>query len=182
MVRAALIVLAAVAAVVGSGVVVLVVALRTRSPRLLTPLRRFMKAFPNKLQRRSAGRPGAFASLIRHRGRTSGRLHETPIVPFATDGGFLVSLPYGTRTDWVENVLAAGSAVLVTNGRTHTVDRPEVLGTDAAKDEFPPSEQRIHRWLGIDQCLRLRLVETEETKETDETEETEDASGLEAAP
>lgn len=60
---------------------------------------------------------------------------------------------------WLKNVLASGSAVLVTNGQVHTVDHPEVIATGEAKDEFPPNEQRTHRWLGVDQCLRLRLVD-----------------------
>jgi len=165
MLRTALIVVVALAVVVCAGLVFLVVAMRTKSPRLLGVVRRFNRAFTNKLQRRSAGRPGASTAVIQHRGRTSGRLYETPVVPFATDGGFLVSLPYGSNTDWLKNVLAGGSAVLVTNGQTCTVDRPEVVATDDVKDEFPPSEERTHRWFGVDQCLRLRLVEANDATE-----------------
>jgi deazaflavin-dependent oxidoreductase (nitroreductase family) len=163
--RAALIVVAALAVAACAGLVFLVVAMRTKSPRLLGAVRRFNRAFTNKLQRRSAGRPGAYASVIQHRGRTSGRLYETPVVPFATDGGFLISLPYGSNTDWLKNVLASGSAVLVTDGQTYTVDHPEVVATDEAKDEFPPKEQRTHRWFGVDQCLRLHLVEANDATE-----------------
>jgi hypothetical protein len=138
----------------------IVVAMRTKSPGMLGVVRRFNRAFTNKLQVRMAGRPGAYASLIRHQGRTSGRSYETPIVPFATDGGFLVSLPYGSNTDWVQNVLASGSAELVTDGRTCTVDTPEVLAVDDVSDEFPPKEQRTHRRFRVTQCLRLHLVDT----------------------
>jgi hypothetical protein len=70
-----------------------VVAMRTKSPRLLGAVRRFNREFTNKLQRRSAGAPEAYASLIRHRGRRSGRVYETPIVPFVRDDEFLVPLP-----------------------------------------------------------------------------------------
>jgi deazaflavin-dependent oxidoreductase (nitroreductase family) len=160
MLRTVLIVVAALAAVVCSCMVLLVVAMRTKSPRLLGVVRRFNRDVANKLQRRSAGRPGAYASLIQHRGRTSGRLYDTPVVPFATQGGFLISLPYGSNTDWLKNVLAAGSAVVVTNGQVHTVDHPEVLTTAEARDGFPPKEQRTHRRFGVDQCLRLRIVST----------------------
>ena len=165
MLRAALVFVAALAVAACAGLVFLVVAMRTKSPRLLGAVRRFNRAFTNKLQRRSAGRPGAYASLIQHRGRTSGRFHETPVVPFATDDGFLISLPYGSNTDWLKNVLASGSAVLVTNGQTCTVDHPEVVATDDVKDEFPPKEQRTHRWFGVDQCLRLHLVEATDPPE-----------------
>lgn len=143
----------------GAGFVFLVVAMRTKSPRPLGAVRRFNRAFTNRLQRRSAGRPGAYASLIRHRGRASGRSYETPVVPFATEDGFLVALPYGPDTDWVKNVLASGSAVLVIDGHTYTVDRPELVPLHAVRDLFPRGEQRTHRWFGVDQCLRLRRVD-----------------------
>jgi hypothetical protein len=162
MLRLALVLVGVLALAVFAGFAFIVVAMRTRSPRLLTAVRRFNRAFTNKLQRRSAGRAGAYASLLRHRGRASGRIYETPVVPFTIDSGFLISLPYGSNTDWLKNVLASGSAVLVTDGRTCTVDRPEVLATDEVKDEFPPKEQRTHRRFGVAQCLRLRLVEADD--------------------
>ena len=141
----------------------LIVAMRTKSPRMLGAVRRFNRTFTNRLQRSSAGKPGAYASMIRHQGRISGHAYETPVVPFATDDGFLVSLPYGPGTDWAKNVLAHGSAVLVTDGRTYTVDRPEVIATELVEDLFPPSEQRTHRLFRVDQCLRVRRVDTDGT-------------------
>jgi deazaflavin-dependent oxidoreductase (nitroreductase family) len=140
----------------------LVVAMRTKSHRLLGAVRRFNRAFTNKLQMPSAGRPGAYASVIRHRGRTSGRSYETPVVPFPTDDGFLIALPYGPNTDWLENVLASGSAVLVTEGHTYTVGEPEVIPIATVEDQFPPNEQRSHRWFGVDQCVRLRRLEPDD--------------------
>lgn len=158
MVRVLLALVATLVAVVGAGLGFLLVAMRTGSPRLLRPVRRFNRAVTNQLQARSAGRAGASASLIRHRGRTTGREYETPIVAFPIDddgSGFLVSLPYGPGTDWVRNVLAAGSATLVTDGRTLTVDRPEVVATDDVSDRFPPGERRTQRWFRVEHCLRL---------------------------
>jgi hypothetical protein len=120
-------------------------------------------SFTNRLQRRFAGKPGAYASVIRHQGRRSGRSYETPIVPFATGDGFVVSLPYGPTADWVENVLALGSAVLIHEGRTLTVDRPEVVPVAQVEDLFPPSEQRTHRLFRVEHCLRLRRVEVHQS-------------------
>lgn len=163
MLRLALGFVAAVAFVLGGGFAFIVTAMRTKSPRLLGAVRRFNRAFSNKLQRRSAGKPGVSAALLRHRGRSSGRTYETPIVPFTADGGFLVSLPYGADTDWVKNVVASGSAELVTDGRTCRVDHPQVLATADVKDEFPAKEQRTHRWFAVTECLRLRLVDADDT-------------------
>lgn len=137
----------------------LLVAMRTRSPRMLGVVRRFNRRFTNRLQRSSAGKAGKHASVIRHQGRISGRSYETPIVPFTTDDGFLVSLPYGPDTDWVKNVVALGTAVLVTDGRTLTVDGPEVVATALVSELFPSSERRTHRLFGVDHCLRLRRAD-----------------------
>lgn len=144
----------------------LLVAMRTKSPSMLGVVRRFNRRFTNKLQRSSAGKPGTSTSMIRHQGRVSGRPYDTPIVPFATDDGFLVSLPYGPDTDWTKNVLAHGSAVLTTDGRTHEVHRPEVIPTAAVKDLFPPSEQRTHRLFRVEHCLRVRVVTGDRTAGT----------------
>jgi deazaflavin-dependent oxidoreductase (nitroreductase family) len=135
---------------------VLVVGMRSRSPVVLDAVRRFNRAFTNRLAVRSAGRPGKANGLVRHVGRTSGRAYETPIGPFPTPGGFLVALPYGTRADWLRNVLAAGSATLVFDGETVEVDHPEVVPVADVLDELPASEVRTLRTFGVEQCLRLR--------------------------
>jgi deazaflavin-dependent oxidoreductase (nitroreductase family) len=144
-----------------------VVAMRTKSPWMLGVVRHFNRSAMNKVAVQYAGTPGAYASIIKHRGRRSGTVYETPIVPFATADGYLVSLPYGPDTDWVKNVLAAGSAELVTDGATHAVDQPEVVDIATVTDEFPPNEQRTHRWFGVTSCLRLRRVESADRPKED---------------
>ena len=134
----------------------LLVAMRTKSPRMLRAVRRFNRGFTNRIQMRTAGTPGAWASIIRHRGRRTGILYETPVVPFETGDGFLIALPYGTEADWVRNVLAAGAAELVREGRTIAIDAPEVVPADAIGELLPASERRNQRMFGVDQCLRVR--------------------------
>jgi len=56
-------------------------------------------------------------------------------------------------------MLAHGSAVLVTEGTTYTVDRPEVVATALVEELFPPSEQRTHRLFRVDHCLRVHRVD-----------------------
>jgi hypothetical protein len=156
MFRRVLTLLGALALGVAAFVAFVVVAMRTGSPGLLKAVRRFNKAVTNRFQLRVAGRPGAYASVIRHRGRESGRIYETPVVPFPTDDGFVIALPYGPNTDWVRNLFASGSAELVTEGSTYPVERPEVVASDAVWDVVPANEQRTRRWFGVSQCVRLR--------------------------
>jgi deazaflavin-dependent oxidoreductase (nitroreductase family) len=104
---------------------------------------------------RSAGKAGSSTSVVRHVGRRSGRTFETPVVAARRDDGFLIALPYGERTDWLKNVLAGGSATIVTNGHSYEVDRPEIIPMAEATGYFRPREQRMHRRFHVDSALRV---------------------------
>ena len=104
---------------------------------------------------RSAGKEGSSTSVVRHVGRRSGRTYETPVIAAQHDDSFVIALPYGKRTDWLKNVLAKGSATIVTSGRTYEVDRPEVIPMTEATAYFRPREQRMHRQFRVDSALQL---------------------------
>ena len=101
--------------------VVWFVGMRTKWPPVRDFQRRVNRRVFNPRQMRTAGRPGAYAGIIRHVGRRSGRAYETPVVPLPADDGFVILLPYGDRPDWVRNVLAAGTATIVLEGEEYTV-------------------------------------------------------------
>jgi hypothetical protein len=138
--------------------IVFFIGMRTRSPLVRDVVRRFNRAFGNPHQMKTAGTPGAYASVIRHIGRKTGRSYETPMVPFATEDGFVIALPYGSGTDWVRNVMASGSAAIVHEGNTYRVDQPELVPLVMAAPYMPAKEQRELRRFAIDQCLRVRRV------------------------
>jgi deazaflavin-dependent oxidoreductase (nitroreductase family) len=104
---------------------------------------------------RSAGREGNATSVVRHVGRRSGRAYQTPVVVARHKDSFLIALPYGERTDWLKNVLAAGSATIVADGRSYEVDRPEVIPMAEATSYFRPREQRLHRQFHVDTALEV---------------------------
>jgi hypothetical protein len=135
---------------------VFLVGMRKRSPVVTDRVRRFNRAVTNPRVLRSAGTPGASASVIRHVGRVSGRSYETPVGPFAVGDDFLIALPYGAGADWVRNVLTQGTATLVHQGRTVPVHQPEVVPTTLVVDDLPPSEQRMLRVFAVGECLRVR--------------------------
>ena len=138
---------------------VYVLGMRTKSRLVLSPLIRLQRAIINPKQLRSAGTPGAYASVIRHRGRTSGRPYETPVGVVADDGGFLIALVYGSRTNWLRNVLASGSATIVHEGQTCEVDQPVIVPMQAVVGRFAAGDQQGFRLLRVDQALRVRRVE-----------------------
>ena len=146
--------------------VAFMVGMRMKYPPLLTAVRKMNRAVMNPQAMKTAGQPGAYAGVVRHVGRKSGRPYETPIGPFPTDYGFDIALPYGSSPDWLKNVVAAGSAVIVHEGVAYSIDQPEVIAAADAMDNVPPSEQRNIRVFAVDNFLRVRRVGLHEPAES----------------
>ena len=155
---AVLTVLAGLAMAIAAVAIVFVLGMRTKSPIVLRPLIWFSRRFMNPAQMRTAGRPGAYAGIIRVPGRRTGRLIETPVGIVAVDDTFLIATPYGAGAQWVRNALAAGEAELVWEGHIYRVDRPEVVQTRDVARHFSPTDQRLFRLMRTDHCLRLRRL------------------------
>jgi deazaflavin-dependent oxidoreductase (nitroreductase family) len=135
-----------------------VIGWRRKSGLVLGPIIAFSKRFMNPRQMQTAGTPGAYASIIRHRGRTSGTAYETPVGVVADGDAYLIALPYGTRAQWLRNVLAAGSAELVHEGTTVSVVQPELIPMTTVAEHFSASDQGMFKALRVDQCLRLQAA------------------------
>jgi deazaflavin-dependent oxidoreductase (nitroreductase family) len=142
--------------------IVFVAGMRRKSPAVLRTVRRFNRVIVNPRTLATAGTPGAYASVIGHVGRRTGRPYRTPVVAEPTDDGFVIALPYGTTSNWVKNVLARGSATLVDEGATYRVDRPEIVPLALMADHFPTKDRRNFARFRVDQCLRLRRTDHHE--------------------
>ncbi|HUC33792.1 MAG TPA: nitroreductase family deazaflavin-dependent oxidoreductase [Ilumatobacteraceae bacterium] len=141
-----------------SALTVFFVGMRMKQPVVTNAVRRFNRDVGNPRQMKTAGTPGAYASIMRHVGRSSGKPYETPIVPVATDDGFVVLLPYGPNVDWLKNVQAAGTATLTHEGVTHTVSDPEIVSTASVAHQLPSNEVRMSKLFAVGECVVLRRV------------------------
>lgn len=117
--------------------IVYVIGVRSKSSWVRDAARRFHHAVGNPLQMRSAGAPGTYASVIRHQGRTTGRIYETPVWAVPTEDGFAIAIVYGSRSDWLKNVLVNGTAAVVHQGDTYPVDRPEITPMQRREEVLP---------------------------------------------
>ncbi len=70
--------------------------------------------------------------VLRHRGRRSGREYSTPVAVITTPDAYFIGLPWGSGTDWVRNVRAAGRCTLRLRGRDHECTDPELVDKGAA--------------------------------------------------
>ncbi|MGB9251422.1 MAG: nitroreductase family deazaflavin-dependent oxidoreductase, partial [Mycobacterium sp.] len=81
-------------------------------------------------------------SVIKHRGRTSGKPYETIVTAYRKGNVLAIALAHG-KTDWVKNVLAAGEADVHFIRKDVHITNPRVLppGSDAAGLPFVVRQQ-----------------------------------------
>lgn len=133
----------------------LVAGMRWQVSPVVNTVRRMNRSLTNPRVMRTAGNAGTQTSVIEHIGRRSGKTYETPVDIIETTTRLLIALPYGARTDWLRNVLAAGSATVVSGGERIPVERPAVVATTDVEELIPVRTLRTLRLFGVSQCLSL---------------------------
>lgn len=96
--------------------------------------------------------------VLTHVGRTSGATFHTPLDAHPVDGGYLFILVYGSRSDWVQNILKAGSARLRVDGQEFELAAPRIVGPDEAFQALSDAVARPPKVLRIREFLRMDLV------------------------
>lgn len=99
---------------------------------------------------------------IVHVGRRSGRVYRTPMLGFARGDRIVFALTYGPRTQWVRNVLAAGSCDFEMRRLTRHLVEPRLVH-DRERRLVPPLIGRVLGWLGVDDFLEMRVTAAQET-------------------
>ncbi|WP_306207790.1 nitroreductase/quinone reductase family protein [Actinoplanes sp. RD1] len=96
-------------------------------------------------------------AVVHHRGRVTGRALAVPVVVMARDDTFVINLPWGARTNWVRNVLAAGRATVRWKGADHPVTDPRIIDAAAARPYYSRLSWAVARALfPAEDWLRLR--------------------------
>lgn len=81
--------------------------------------------------------------VVSHIGRSSGKTYQTPLDAFPTRDGYVMVARYGPDSDWIQNILATGTAELRVDGDDHLLGSPrlvskiealEALAVDTPKD------------------------------------------------
>jgi deazaflavin-dependent oxidoreductase (nitroreductase family) len=117
---------------------------------------RFNRKVANPVMRLAAGWLPPFA-IIRHRGRMTGRNYATPVLAFGTDDGLVFGVLYGTSSDWVRNLLAAGRAQVKWRGAAHEYDQPRLVGRDEGLRLVPAVVRGPFRLLVVRNFVRLTV-------------------------
>jgi deazaflavin-dependent oxidoreductase (nitroreductase family) len=100
-------------------------------------LRSFNKKIFNPFILKAAGTPRSPFAVIRHTGRRSGKLYETPLLAMPMGEDFVLALTYGLEVDWYRNVINAGKCILLMHGKEFALEKPELLDREIALLAFP---------------------------------------------
>jgi len=125
---------------------------------ILDVVRQLNKHVLNPAVIRLVGGKHGSAAVIGHTGRCSGKIYATPVVALWVADGFIIPLPYGTRVDWLRNVLAAKRATIRIRRETHEVSQPEIIDSATAVSELSESRGHTFGGFGIANFLRVQTV------------------------
>ena len=117
-------------------------------------LARFNRLVTNRVLGPVASRLPGFA-IVSHVGRRSGRVYRTPVNLFRDGERYVIALTYGSDSQWVLNVLAAGAVDIETRGRHLHLVGPEVV-RDAQRSLVPIP---VRPFLGMAKVSEFMLLQ-----------------------
>jgi len=139
-------------------------AFKSRNPRVLGWLTSYHKHVSNPVMVRFFSGRSSVSALLHHVGRRSGKAYATPLTAHRSEDTIIIPLPYGTETDWLRNLQAAGQGVVELEGRSFAVNEPEVVPIDQVMPLLPPFVARIVKLHETEHAVRLHVTESTERR------------------
>ena len=104
----------------------------------------------NPLELRRGVRP-----VLAHVGRSSEKTYRTPLAAYPVDGGYIFIVMYGSDSDWVKNVLAAGAATLEIDGGEFELVSPRLVSKEDAWQLLSPTTKAPPNFLRVTDYLQM---------------------------
>ncbi len=104
----------------------------------------------NPIELRKGVRP-----VLTHVGRSSGRTYRTPLDAHQVDNGYLFILVYGSGSDWVQNIMASGTASLRIDGKEIDLTSPRLVTKEIAESQMPSTAKLPPKFLRVTEFLRM---------------------------
>lgn len=121
----------------------------------------------NRLTTRLARSGAGPFSLVRHVGRKSGKIYETPIIVARVPEGFVAELTYGDQVNWYRNVVAAGRCEVLVGGKPYQVVAIEPYPVDAGRAAFGYPARAVLQILRRKEFRLLRTPAPTDSRQTD---------------
>ncbi len=126
---------------------------RTRLWRVLP----FTKRVVSPVARLFAGWMPGFG-LLTYAGRTTGRIYHLPINVFQRGDRYIFALTYGSDSQWVRNVMAAGGCEIRIRGRNIRLVEPELIVDPEVVLVPQPARFFLKRVVRVTELLRMRAA------------------------
>lgn len=91
--------------------------------------------------------------LLTHVGRKSNVEHVTPLDTVPVEGGYLFFVIYGPESDWVQNVMKTGQAMLRIDGEDELLTSPRLVDREEAQRLAPPDLKFPPSWVNVKDFL-----------------------------
>ncbi|MCP4965168.1 MAG: nitroreductase family deazaflavin-dependent oxidoreductase [bacterium] len=95
--------------------------------------------------------------VLTHVGRSSGTVYQTPLDAHQVEDGYIFILVYGSRSDWVQNILAAGNATLTIDDEEHELVTPRVVTKEEAWPLMPAGTKQPPGLLNVTEFLQMDI-------------------------
>lgn len=112
-------------------------------------LAKFNRVATNKVVAPFARRLPGFA-VLRHTGRRTGAVYETPLNAWRDGDRIVVALTYGEDVDWLKNARASAGAVFVMGGEDVGAGKPGVVWDHPDAAVVPGLVRRILAVIDVD--------------------------------
>jgi deazaflavin-dependent oxidoreductase (nitroreductase family) len=95
--------------------------------------------------------------VLSHVGRSSGETYQTPLDAHPVEGGYIFIANYGRDSDWVKNILAAGTATLRVDGDEMALASPRMVAKDEALQQMAARTKWPSDRMNVTECLRMDI-------------------------
>jgi deazaflavin-dependent oxidoreductase (nitroreductase family) len=121
-----------------------------------------MRGLQSRFQKQALSRAGHLGSLARvdHIGRRTGRERHTPVRAYRNGPVVAVGVNFGVESQWVQNVLVAGSCRMELRGRALRLGECRLVPLAETRDIFPWWFWAGLRWLvRTEYCLVMTVLD-----------------------
>ncbi len=113
---------------------------------------------PYLVRRGLSGSGPSEIGTLEHVGRRTGIRRLTPLHPVRTENGFRFVVPLGERSEWVQNVVAAGHCRMQLHDIVYELDEPVLLAAGELPDIAAPLAWALDR-IGAEYLLLRTFAE-----------------------
>ena len=130
---------------------------KDRHQKFLDGIRIFNKYIFNRITLKIAGTGKSPFSILRHIGRKSGRIYQTPVLASYVGETVIIPLSYGKNVDWLRNVLAQGGCEVHWQSKWMGAINPMIIDSETAFSILPENRHKLFQRFRMEKFLHMQV-------------------------